>query len=215
MQTAVVGESYVEKNTAEGAYYTLKSIIQNQEFELKIVIPDDFEVEISDYELWVDNIRVGDKTPKDKKLRHLGLAVNSITSAKIRLYNGDEFVDDCVIDPSVESGPLTITSGYDIKKKDPNQIGTYEMVINDTTGIVELKFTMEKDEIKTFKVLTEDGKVLGGDKEVDITAPLKYISIIRQSLADLSIEFYDNSGTLAYKARFDEANGAVLKEDED
>ncbi len=217
MQTAVVGESYVEKNTADGAYYTLKSIIQNQEFELTIKIPDDFVVEISDYELWVNNVLVGERLPKDKKLRHLMLSFDSVDEAKIRLYNGDEFIDDCVIDPTVESGPLTITSGFDIKRKDPNQIGTYEMVVSDTTGLVEVTFKMEeeKDRIKSFKVLTEDGKALGGDAVTDITKPLKYITLLKQSLDELKIEFYDDAGAVVFKARFDAVNGVVLKEEDE
>ncbi len=215
LQTAVVGESYPEKNTADGAYYTLKTIIQKMEFELRVVIPDDFPVEITDYELWVDNILVGERNPTTKKLRHLALAVDSVTSVKIRLYNGEEFVDDCVIDPQVESGPLEITTGYDIKRRDPNQIGTYEIVTNDTTGIVEISFKMDSEDIKKFKVLTREGKALGGDIQIEIDKPLKYITLIKQSLDDLEIEFYDASGGLANKARFDTANGVVLKKDEE
>ncbi len=215
LQTAVVGESYPEKNTVDGAQYTLRSIIQNQEFELKILIPDDFSVDITDFELWVDKIQVGSRTSKDGKLRHLALTVDGVTEVIIRLYNGDEFVDDCKIDPSEESGPLTITSGYEIKRKDPNQVGVYQMVTNDTTGIVELSFKMDKDDAKTFKVLTKEGKALGTDTPIDINQPLKYISIIKQSLDDLNVEFYDSSGGLLYKTRFDTANGVVLKEDEE
>ncbi|WP_034443092.1 TolC family protein [Butyrivibrio sp. AE2032] len=215
MQTAVVGESYVEKNTAD-AQYTLKPIIQNQEFELTIIIPDDFEIEISDYELWVNNVQVGDRLPVDKKLRHLMLSFDTVSEAKIRIYNGEEFIDDCIIDPTVESGPLTITTGYDIKRRDPNQIGTYEITVNETTGLVEIKFKMDEDkeDIKSFKVLTQEGKALGGDKVIEIDKSLKYISIVKQSLDDLKIEFYDSGESVLYKARFDTANGAVLKEDD-
>ena len=215
MQTAVVGESYPEKQTAEGAYYTLHSIIQNQEFELSVVIPDGFEVDITDYELWVDNVQVGTRLKTDQKLRHLALTVDAVTEAKIRLYDGDKFVDDCIIDPSEESGPLTITSGYEIKKIEPNQLGSYTKDLNENLGLVELKFQMTDDNIKSFKVLTEDGKALGGDKSIEIDKPLKYIELLSSSLDQLSIEFYDGAGGLLYEARFDTANGAVLKKDED
>ena len=215
MQTAVVGESYPVKNTSEGAYYTLHSIVQNMEFELSIMIPDDFEIDISDYELWVDNVQVGTRLAVDQKLRHLALAFDSVSEVKIRLYDGENFVDDCIVDPSVESGPLTITSGYDIKRNDPDQIGTYTKDLNETLGLIELKFEMTDSNIKSFKVLTEDGKALGGDNNIDIDKPLKYIELLNSSLDQLSIEFYDASGGVLYKARFDTANGAVLKKDED
>lgn len=215
MQTAVIGESYVEKGTAKGATYTMKSIIQNQEFELALQIPEDFEVEITDYELWIDNVQVGDRTTTDNKLRHLALTKESVTDIFIRLYNGDEFVDDCHIEPSDESGPLNITSGYDIKRDDPNKIGLYELNINETTGMVELMFTMDDQEIKKFKVLTEEDKVLGGDSYTEIDKPLKYIQVLQQSLEELSVEFYDENDQILYTGRFDPVNSVVLKKEED
>ncbi|MCR5402653.1 MAG: hypothetical protein K6E91_02405 [Butyrivibrio sp.] len=214
MQTAVVGESYPQKNTADGARYTMRGIVQNQEFELGIYIPDDFKVTITDFELWVDNIQVGQRTTKDKKLRHLMLTTEAVTEVKIRLYNGDEFVDDCIIDPGEETGPLKITSGYEIKKNEGEKIGTFVINTDEGTGLIEIQFTMDKPEIKSFKILTQDDKAVGGDFKIDITKPLKYISIFRQSLGELKIEFYDEGGAVLEKGRFDEANGQVLREDE-
>ena len=211
MGTAVVGTSYVEKKTATGAHYTLRSIIQSLEFELSISIPDDFEVEITDYELWIDNVQVGVRTAKDTKLRHLGLTKDGVDEVKIRLYNGDEFVDDCIIDPSVESGPLTITTGYEVKKAESDELGTYIIQSNDTTGLVELKFDLADKNVAKFKVLTAEGKVLGGDKLTDITKPLVYIPLLQDSLDELKVEFYDSGEGLLYTGRFDSANGKVRK----
>ena len=211
MGTAVVGTSYVEKKTATGAHYTLRSIIQSLEFELSISVPDDFEVEITDYELWIDNVQVGVRTAKDTKLRHLGLTKDGVDEVKIRLYNGDEFVDDCIIDPSVESGPLTITTGYEVKKAESDELGTYVVMNNDTTGLVELKFDPADKNVAKFKVLTSDGKTLGGDKLTEITKPLVYIPLLLDSLDDLKVEFYDSGEGLLYTGRFDSANGKVRK----
>ena len=213
LQTAVVGESFPVKNTQEGAYYTLVSIIQNMEFELSVYVPDDIGVDVTDYELWVDGIMVGNRNSKEKKLRHLALTKDSVSEAKIRLYNGDEFVDDCVIDPSVESGPLTITTGYDIKKIEPDRIGIYELTVNDT-GIMEVSFKMDDPDIKKYKVLTEDGMVIGTSGETEIDKVFKHIKAISSSLGELKLEFYDESGEMLYKARFDTVNSLILKEDE-
>ena len=213
LQTAVVGESFPVKNTQVGAYYTLVSIIQNMEFELSVYVPDDIGVDVTDYELWVDGIMVGNRNPKEKKLRHLALTKDSVSEAKIRLYNGDEFVDDCVIDPSVESGPLTITTGYDIKKIEPDRIGIYELTVNDT-GIMEVSFKMDDPDIKKYKVLTEDGMVIGTSGETEIDKVFKHIKAISSSLGELKLEFYDESGEMLYKARFDTVNSLILKEDE-
>lgn len=212
MQTAVVGESYTVRNSAQ-ANYSLKRIIQNQEFELSISIPEDFEVEISDFELWVDNIMVGERTPIDSKLRHLALTMDSVSEVKIRLYNDGEFVDDCQIDPSKESGILDITTGYDIKKNESDELGTFTIDINENTGIVELTILPKDENVKKFKILTEDGQALGSDELQDIEKPFKYISLIQQSLDELRIELYDESGGLVQAGRFDDLNGLIYKFD--
>ena len=214
MQTAVVGESYITENTAE-AYYTLKPIIQKQEFELTIIIPDDFEVSISDYELWVNNQLVGSRTAIDKKLRHLMLTFDAVEEAKIRLYDGETFIDDVVIDPTVESGPLPVRTGYDINRDLPGQIGTYKIEQNETTGLLSLSFTMntEGQNCKSFKVKSEDGKTLGKDEAISIDKPLVYIELLRTSLEDLTVEFYDEGGALLETARFDTNHAAVIRKD--
>ena len=213
LQTAVVGESYVEKTVAEGAYYTLRPIIQEQEFELSIRIPDDFDIAVTDFELWVDNIQVGDRTPVGKKLRHLMVTADAVEEAKIRLLDDGKFVDDVKIDPSAESGPLNITKGFVVKKEEIPEIGTFTVDANETTGIVELKFEMKEENIKKFKVLTQDGKALGSDEQIDIDKPLKYISILTQSLSELKVEFYGEDGSLIVKGRLDDANGIVRREE--
>ncbi len=213
LQTAVVGQSYVEKEAAKGAFYTIASIIQNQEFELSINVPDDFAIELTHYELWLDNIQVGSRTPIDKKLRHLVVVKDGIDEAKIRFYDNDKFIDDVVIDPSVESGELKITTKYEIKKQEVPEIGTYEIVNNETTGLVELKFTMKDEKIKSFKVLTEDGKPLGSDKPIEISKPLKYISVLVQSISELKVEFYGDGDKLIDTGRLIETTGVVSRED--
>ena len=214
MQTAVIGTSYVVKNTADGAFYSIESIIQSMEFELSISIPDDFEIDITDYELWINNIQVGDRTPKDKKLRHLKLDFDNNAVVKIRLYNDTDFVDDCIIDSSVESGPLEITSGYDINKDEDNILGTYEIDINDTTKLIDLKINAKDEAVKSFVIKTKDGKTVGGSKKNDITGSLRHLDIVQQSLEELQIELYDENDELLYTGRFDTLNGMIRKLEE-
>lgn len=214
MKTAVVGESYIEKKTADGAYYSLKSIIQNQEFELSITIPDGFEVDITDYELWVDKQQIGTRTAKDKKLRHLSLTVDAVTEVKIRLYNGDEFVDDCIVDPTEESGPLTITTGYEIKKNEGDELGTFTITANEAVGLIEINITPNNAEVKKFKIKSPEGKYVGGDAAIEISKPFKYIPLLQQSLDDLTIELYNENEGLIETGRFDSLNGKIKKKEQ-
>lgn len=213
MQTAVVGTSYVEKNTADGAFYSIQRIIQDMAFEVNITIPDDFEVDITDYELWINNTLIGERTAKDRPLRHLGLDLENLDEVKIRLYNGGEFVDDCIIDPAEESGPLNITSGYDIKKNEGDVLGTFTVDLNDT-GLIELKIAPADEAVKSFSVLSEDGKHVGGDKKIEVDKTFTYLGILQQSMDDLRIELYDESGGVLYTGRFDSLNGLIKKLEE-
>ncbi len=211
MQTAVVGESYVKKEGKDATYY-LKSIIQREMFELSIYIPEGFPVEITDFELWCDNIKVGDKTPKDKSLRHLALTKDKISQVKIRLYNGSEFVDDCVIDPSVESGVLNITTALNINKDETGLIGTYASSLSDVTGLLTLTFTpLESEGIKYYRVLASDGTALGDGKIREIKRGFTHLGLVSGDLSKLKIEFYDDSKSLKYTGHLDSANGKIMK----
>lgn len=92
----------------ENITYFFKPVVQDEFFELSLYVPEDYPIEITDFELWTNNQLVGERTSADKSLRHLALSKDSIEKMWIRLYNNEEFVADCEIDPSVESGSLEI-----------------------------------------------------------------------------------------------------------
>lgn len=211
MQTAVVGESYVTKDDKEARYY-LKAIIQRELFELSLYIPEDFPVDITDYELWCDNIQVGERTPVDKTLRHLALTKDKISQAKIRLYNGSEFVDDCVIDPSEESGVLNINTAMDIKKDETGVVGTYSSSLSDVTGLLTLNFTpLESEGIKYYRVLAKDGTPMGDGQVRAIDRGFTHLGLVSADLSNIKIECYDSDQKLKYTAYLDAANGKMRK----
>ena len=213
MQSAVVGESYVTKDEKDATYY-IKPIIQREMFELSVFIPDGFPVEISDFERWCDNIQVGDRTPKDKTLRHLALTKDKISQVKIRLYDGDTFVDDCVIDPNEEKGVLNITTSLDIGKDETGLIGTYTSSISDVTGFITLSFTPDESEgVKYYRVLSSDGTAMGDGKTLPITSSFTHLGLVGSDLDQLKIEFYDDSQSLKYTGHLDTANGKIRKND--
>ena len=134
LQAGAGGESYVDEEYADGAYYYIQPIVEQQAFRLGVSIPSDAEWEVTQYELWCDQVQVGSRTAVDQSIQHLGLAVDQVTEVKIRFYNGDQFVDDCVIDPDVYSGPLQIVKDYTIREQEGLEIGTYTMQRNPDHG---------------------------------------------------------------------------------
>jgi hypothetical protein len=94
------------KHESNNITYTFKNIVQHEIFELSIYVPEDFPVNITDFEFWVDNELIGERTPVVKTLRHLALQWNNTNNVQIRLYNNDEQVAECQIDPTDETGTL-------------------------------------------------------------------------------------------------------------
>ncbi len=99
------GESYLEETSQEASYY-IRSIIEEQMFELGISIPEDFSPEITDFELWVNGVQIGERTPASEPIRHLTLALDGIDTARIRLYSNEELTADCEIETMVSTAPL-------------------------------------------------------------------------------------------------------------
>ncbi len=212
LQTAIVGQSYVTQSKDEATYY-LKSIIQREMFELSIYIPDDFDVDITDYELWCDNEQIGSRTPVDKSLRHLALSKENVGKVMIRLYNGEEFIDDCVINPEDESGTLNITTRLDVNKDATGDVGTYDVTTSNVTGLATITLTpLESEGIAFFKLIDEEGKALGGDEPVDIKKGLTHLGLVSTDLDKLTVEYYDENKSLKYKGYFDTQNKKLKRD---
>ena len=211
LHVAEAGESYVEKDESEAQYF-LNPIIQRELFELSLFIPDDFPVEITHFELWCDDQQVGLRTPVDQTIRHLALTKDNIETVKIRLYNGDEFIDDCPIDPNDENGVLNIMTAISINREETNVIGSFLTTTSETTGLMTISFSaLESEGIRYYRVLTESGKVLGSTEKISIDEGFRHLGLVSSDLDKLTLEFYDSSGTLLYTGYMDPANSKLMK----
>lgn len=211
LNTTEGGESYVVEDESEGVYYYIHSLVSDNLFELGITVPDDYEIDITSYELWVDGTQVGERTEADKTLRHLALDLDHTTRVWIRLYNDNTFIDDCEIDPSEYSGLLTIRS-YRVEQGEDTLVGSYTGKADAMLGVYDLTFTMEPDELATqFNVRTADGAWLIGEEKQPVGSSFRYLSLTENSLADLVICFYDESGALLYEARLNTEDGTIHK----
>lgn len=209
------GTSYVEEEYAEGAYYYIESIIQEQEFRVGVNIPDDFDVSVSHFELWCDGTRIGDRTEIDKTIRHLALAVDSVSEAKLRFYDGDKFVDDCVIDPDVYSGPLKIVKGYTTVSRENLEIGTYTSQTGSVTEMVTITLKPDESEgIAYYLVKNEEGKYLATSTLIPIDKGFRYLPLVQGSMEQLTIEFYGEDSRLKYTGYFETSNLKLMKNPE-
>ncbi len=208
------GKSYVVEDEGEGIYYFIHSMVENNIFELGLSVPENFEIGVSDYELWVDNMQVGTRTAVNKTIRHLALDMEEVDRVFIRLYDGDTFVDDCDIDPSVYSEKLLITN-YRIETTGSSQIGSYTAKTNSATGMLEFKITLNPDQMAEFyNIKTADGKYLVSDKKIPVKDKFSYLAAAEGSLEDLTICLYDKSGVLLFEARPQSADQTLQKKED-
>lgn len=206
------GNSYVEAEYADGAYYYIESIIEQEQFRLSVYFPDDFEVEVTDYELWCDGEQIGTRTAVDKSIRHLTLATDGVEKAFLRFYNDGSFVDDCEIDPGEQSGALKLTAGYSAKNTDTDSVlGQYEITTNAQTGILSVTLTLKDGDAAFYRISSADGAYLTGEGYYAADKSFRYLGLMESGLSELNIELYDKDKTKIADGYFDTANGNVMK----
>lgn len=202
------GNSYlVEEEEAAGAKYYIQSVVEDNMFEFGIYIPSDFETDLSHYELWVDDYVVGSRNEIGKTFRHLTLSLTGKERVFVRLYDGEEFVDDCEIDPSAYQGELNIKE-YVVKKAEDTEqrvIGSFEIVSEETTGLIDISLKIDGAEgIYYYSIQNEEGNSLvSEDKKTAITDNFTYVNLISGDLDSLKISCYGKEQEEKYTAYFD------------
>lgn len=206
------GQSYVVEDEGDGVYYYIHSLVSGNLFEFGLSVPDDFEPEITDYELWVDGVRIGNRTPADQSIRHLALDIQNVNRAFVRLYNGDTFVDDCDFDAQTYSAKLSVKS-YRVEKREGKTVASYETDTTDS-GLFRLKIKPQAGEaIEYFNIKTEDGNYLLSDAKIPVSQKFQYLAMAKSSLDSLFISFYDKDQKLLYEGTFNTSDLTIQKKE--
>ncbi len=207
------GESYVvDEEITEGAVYYITSLIEDNMFEFGIYIPDDFETDITHYELWVDDYIIGSKTEIDQVIRHLSLSLTGKERVFVRLYNEEEFVDDCEIDSMSYQGPLDI-KGYVVSKADEakrREIGSYVVRPKNDMGVVEIEMTIRgTEDIHYYAIRNDAGANLLSEDVKPITGAFVYLDFLVKEMDTLQMLCCDAAKAEKYTAYFDTANQSI------
>lgn len=209
------GESYVDEEYAEGAYYYLEPIIEQQEFRVGVSIPSDFSIEVTHFELWCDQVQIGARTEIGGTIRHLCLSVDQVSEVKLRFYNGSEFVDDCVIDPEALSGPISLVKDYRLQEQEGVQIGTYTVESYPETGLVGITLLPDpSEEIGYYRIRNQEGSYLLGDALLPIETEFRHLSFVQGEAEELIIEFFGEDAQLRYTGYFETGSQKLIKSQE-
>lgn len=212
MEAVSGGNSIVTEETAEGARYYIRTAVEDNIFEVGISIPEGYALEVTDFELWIDDIQIGKRTAADKTIRHLALDKENTEKVVIRLYNGEEFVADCEIDPSEYEGALKVVGEYKPIEKEVIVAAKYQISVG-TNGMMELKIApaAEEKRISYYTVEDKKGKTLNGEKLIAVDEPFHYLSLAGADLKELRVRFYDSRRQELYVTEFDTVSLSLRK----
>lgn len=212
-----------------GCIYTLRPIIDSEEFLLSIDVPDDFYAEtginITHFELYADGHQIGKRTPKDETIRHLSLSVKELGECAIRVYDGETFIDECRIEPTVFSGPLNITIGYE-DDVDGHVLGTYVASDEVATNMLVLTLNFDQEEVRSeyengndaayYRLTVADDTYLLSDRLVPVNEQFTYMSFVKGDLENVFLELFDKDMEEIGIAKFDTKSNEIYNDiDED
>ena len=207
------GTSYIIDEETDVAMYYINSIIEENMFEFGIFIPEDFETEITHYELWADSYQIGSRTAIDKSIRHLMITMEDVDKFYVRVYDGENFVDECEIDTQVYQGELTIIEGYVISEEVVDAtIGTYRIEEIENTSMSEIILSIDSAEgVNYYSLTNSEGKTIYTDELINITESFEYLSFITGNLEKVTIKCYDKDKAFLYDAYFESADYSIYK----
>jgi hypothetical protein len=213
MKAATGGNSYLADDANGEAYYYIEYAVEDNIFRLGISIPDDYSIDISDFELYVDGNLIGTKTEISKVLEHLALDLDMADDVSIYLYDGEELVGVCKIDSSVYQDTLDIVGGYTIvHESGVKTVANYSYELDTSTNMVSFSVTPKATEknIAYYKLVNSDGVSVSGDKLVSVNDTFTYLSLLVGDFSQLKIELYDLGQNLLYTGDFETGTASVV-----
>jgi hypothetical protein len=173
-------------------------------FVFGVDIPDEYEPEIDAFEIWYGDVQIGSRTPLGKELRHLTLDYGEDHRLTVRLYNSDEYVDECEIDTTIPSDVLKLRGGVPETSLE-RVAGSYAVSGGRApgAGLSELSLTVNDGEGAAFYRLSANGaKLLNGDL-IPITQSFKYLSLLSLDIAGARAELFDSARAPLFTVRFE------------
>lgn len=194
----------------DGFWYYIESRMEDQVFVLRVSVPDDSEIKVTDYELWVGGIQVGKRTRAGQTLRHLTLALSDAGQASIRLYHGEDYVDECIIDPLASKGRLFPAGAKEGEERKKNQkLGVCSVRHDPVMQTAEFAVTsVEDSEIAYYSLTDNRGTKLYREAPIPIGESLTCLSVAVQDLGELKVEFYDRDKKMCRTGRI---NGRTME----
>jgi hypothetical protein len=179
---------------SEQVHYYIYSDVADVSFIFGLDVPDDFEPEITHFELWYEGVQIGARTAVDRRIKHLTLAVADNDIAQVRLFDGDDFIAQCNADITIARDILQIPKiEQPTEQTTEKTIGSYKIEVNLDGGVSVSTLTLD------FNLTVGAGfyRIIYGENEVIDSQLIKadegfrYLSLLLTALDDVTILIYD------------------------
>lgn len=186
-------------------YYYITSRVSDMLVEVGVNIPFDFELEITDFELWYAGTQIGERTSVDEPIVHLSIAaVNDENMLDIRFYNEDEYVQTCIIDAMTQKGALNFVIPEGLDSITEKAVGTFTTSYNETLGTMTISITPTSGLGITGYVLSDsDGNYIYSSEAISIDESLTYLQLLSEDLEALVVDLYGTSDVHLYNGYLD------------
>ncbi len=214
-------DELVEGELLEGAYYAIDYRIEDRIFFFGVQIPENFSVQITAYELYVNGVKIGEKTEIADQIKHLSLDFAQVDKAQVYLYQGEELYSVCEINPYTSRGTLEITGGYQVKS------GVEGEGLQKQETLASFSYKTDKDQKSTtlhivprkhiisYYSLTVNGRFLYSDEPISVDEDYQYISALSNDLNKINVYFYDKQKELLYQGEFDTLHNCIYQKTEE
>jgi hypothetical protein len=182
--------------------YYIYSDVADMVFGFGIRIPDDYEPEIDAFEIWYAGLRIGARTPAGKELRHLTIDYGETNRLTVKLYNADEYVDECEIDTSVPSDVLDLRGGVPMAPR-KQIVGQYSVSAKRQGIGSEIRVSVAAGSPIAFYSLSAGGAGLLSGEPLPVSQPFKYLSLLPADMTEVRVELFNEARSLLYTARFE------------
>lgn len=204
LDTGEGGDAFAVLDPINDPYYYIYTSVADLTFYIGVSIPDDFEPMVDSFEVWYAGTQIGERTQVGTELRHLTLDYQDTSELTIRLYNGDTYVDECVVDASVPRDVLDI-QWQETEVETERVIGSY--MVNTTleggVSVSELKLTINAVENAAAYTLSYGERGIYTTDKHPITESFTYLTLLITSLEDVTVKLYDRDDQELMEARFD------------
>lgn len=214
MDASGAGDSLVAVDEEDYPYYYMESRIQDMKFVFGVHFPDEFEPEITDYELWYGDLQIGERTSVDKQISHLAVAAkNEESRFTVRLFGDGKFVEQCEIDPEVLRDRLNMKTAVELKKETEKVVGSYRISLNSELGLAAVTLYLNQGEGYSYYGLTDrNGNPLYLEEPVESGETFTYLSVLARDLNQVRVVFYDEGKEKACEGYLDTAAKQVIAE---